>query len=934
MSQANIASFELVATNDNELEAGVKQAEPAPLPLKRSFLENYVDFIDAHVRVLAVLILLATVGVGIYGIGVFSTLSSGGFEPPKSETAITDHYFSSQFVTPSPDIQILLSHPTWTVDDQQYVDSFYELKSNLESSIPVYGILSYFDYPFTTGLVSSDRRMTLATCRLPNNIVQYKGSPIVTRTDFERAAEGNNLTVQFTGGMLISIEFDIVVNQDLGNIEQGAAPVLIALLVIAFDGIIAVLPTLFLLIWSLVSSFACLRLVALGFRVTTFVTNVTTIFGAGLAIDFTLFLHLRYSEEMKHHCGDGGYDVKSAKKSIVQMLRTSGKTVFFSTLLLVTTLSGALQFSEFYLTTMALSVMFPAFLACTGSFLILPVMYLLLGKNIFYLRVSSLVEQFSSKSHPSGVIASVSPTSEPMKMASSVDQPEKSAPQSNLSFTAIDSSILPEHQIDLEANNVAIVAVVPQPVNNPSPSVHPIEDALVAVDSKAGPSVLLGDNLEDVKAETHTQEEKKVVTSSSSSSSHDSIHAIHQDKNGIWFRLVSMVVRYPVSFAALLLAGLVALMVIFFTQTNFGYGSYSYLPLGSPNRKTIEDIMNNFPSQGKSSMDVFIQTIPSLSVRNASFLEALDSYSAALEDMPFVASVTDMVRVKSEFNITDYIENYATPNSPDHINFTSLIYDPYYLTDFDRIARVSISISLSPTDSGISHAILSVRRLTHEVLSPYCSELGVTGDGPAYYDLNQDVLGTLPKFLAVVLVFMFVLVLLLTGSIVLPLKTIATSFLSLSASYGLMTLVFQENNGASFLRFRNDSHCLDTLQMIFIFVVSFGLSLDYEIFMLGRIQEIYSVTKDNNYAIAQGIQSSARSVTMAAILLCTAIGGFLASELLLLKEIGMGIGLTVVIDATVVRCILVPSVMSLMGDLNWWAPKPLQDFIFTLGLRH
>ena len=121
--------------------------------------------------------------------------------------------------------------------------------------------------------------------------------------------------------------------------------------------------------------------------------------------------------------------------------------------------------------------------------------------------------------------------------------------------------------------------------------------------------------------------------------------------------------------------------------------------------------------------------------------------------------------------------------------------------------------------------------------------------------------------------------------------------------------------------------------MVFIFLVAFGLSMDYEVFMLGRVQEIYEKTKDNKYAVARGIQTSARAVTMAAMLLCTAVGGFLASELLLLKQIGVGIGLTVLIDATVVRCIFVPAVMALLGDLNWWAPKPVKDFVSYIGMQ-
>ena len=116
-------------------------------------------------------------------------------------------------------------------------------------------------------------------------------------------------------------------------------------------------------------------------------------------------------------------------------------------------------------------------------------------------------------------------------------------------------------------------------------------------------------------------------------------------------------------------------------------------------------------------------------------------------------------------------------------------------------------------------------------------------------------------------------------------------------------------------------------------MVAFGLSLDYEVFLMGRIQEVYLKTGDNMHAVARGIQSSASSITLAAILLCSAVGSFLAADVLLLKQIGMGIGLTVMLDATLVRVILVPAVMSLLGDWNWYAPGPVKRLVAYLDIK-
>jgi RND superfamily putative drug exporter len=119
---------------------------------------------------------------------------------------------------------------------------------------------------------------------------------------------------------------------------------------------------------------------------------------------------------------------------------------------------------------------------------------------------------------------------------------------------------------------------------------------------------------------------------------------------------------------------------------------------------------------------------------------------------------------------------------------------------------------------------------------------------------------------------MCLFIFLLTGSLVLPIKTIFTAVLSITGSFAFLMFVFQNNNGASFLHFKNNLNCLDPIQLLFIFLVAFGLALDYEVFLLGRIQELYEKTGDSDYAIVKGIASSSRVISLAAILICTAVG--------------------------------------------------------------
>jgi RND superfamily putative drug exporter len=214
---------------------------------------------------------------------------------------------------------------------------------------------------------------------------------------------------------------------------------------------------------------------------------------------------------------------------------------------------------------------------------------------------------------------------------------------------------------------------------------------------------------------------------------------------------------------------------------------------------------------------------------------------------------------------------------------------------------------------------------------------GLGGGLASEYDLNRDIVTIFPDCIAVIILSMYFLIILLTGSIILPLKAIACAGLSICASFRFLVLVIQDGCGEKFLQFDNNFRCLDQLQLIFIFVVTFGLSLDYEVFLLGRIQEIYQKTMNNTFVVAQGISTistSGSTVTLAAASLCTAIGGFIASDILVLKQIGMGIGLTIILDATLVRCVIVPALMAVMGDWNWWAPSPLRAVVKYFDIQH
>lgn len=204
----------------------------------------------------------------------------------------------------------------------------------------------------------------------------------------------------------------------------------------------------------------------------------------------------------------------------------------------------------------------------------------------------------------------------------------------------------------------------------------------------------------------------------------------------------------------------------------------------------------------------------------------------------------------------------------------------------------------------------------------------VTGDAAYTADSLARVRTDLPLALGIIVLAAFVLMFLLTGSLVVPVKALLLSTLSLGATFGTLKLIFQDGHLSSLLGF-DPSGALDTDIPVVVFVFAFALSMDYEIFLLARIKEAYDHGADNDTAVRLGLQRSGRIVTCAAALITLVFAGFAAGHTVPTKEIGFGLAMAVLVDATLVRCLLLPATMTLLGHRNWWAPRPLRAFALT-----
>jgi uncharacterized membrane protein YdfJ with MMPL/SSD domain len=235
-----------------------------------------------------------------------------------------------------------------------------------------------------------------------------------------------------------------------------------------------------------------------------------------------------------------------------------------------------------------------------------------------------------------------------------------------------------------------------------------------------------------------------------------------------------------------------------------------------------------------------------------------------------------------------------------------------------HIALLTAISNLDPSSDAARAAVDSIR--AHGTLAAGGQVL-VDGQTAGDLDVIAFIKSHMLGALGFVVVVTYVVLFLMTGSLVLPLKAVLTNLLSISASFGALVWIFQQGHLSSWLHFTAQS--IDPTVPVILFALVFGLSMDYEVLLLARIQERWRMTGDNTSAIAEGLERSGRLITGAALIMVATFLAFGLADVALIKSIGIGIAIAIAIDATIVRALLVPAIMRLLGDWNWWAPRPL-----------
>ena len=396
----------------------------------------------------------------------------------------------------------------------------------------------------------------------------------------------------------------------------------------------------------------------------------------------------------------------------------------------------------------------------------------------------------------------------------------------------------------------------------------------------------------------------------------------HQEKSiesrGVWYRIAETVMQHPVVVGLTVLAILVTLGLPFL-RVAFATPDVKVLSTQQEARIVSDKLSQDFAQQGNSQLVIALRTPgDALSPTN---LASLDTYVGTIKDIPGVVSVDSLVTVNPSLTLSNYEQLYAHPGLNPQLTAIAA-----QLANGDT---TKITLALQPADH--TAAAENIVRQIRAIQAP--GGLVPLVDGVTAYqlDLLASLGATLPYALLVIIMAVSVLLFLMTGSLLMPVKAIVLNILSLSATFGALVWIFQDGHLQNVLGFQSIGS-IDATQPILIFAIAFGLSMDYEVFLLSRIKERYDETDDNRAAVSSGMQRTGRLITSLALLMAVVFGAFGTSKIIFIQEIGIGLAIAVIIDATLVRMLLVPATMRLLGKWNWWAPAPLRMIWQWVGL--
>ena len=371
--------------------------------------------------------------------------------------------------------------------------------------------------------------------------------------------------------------------------------------------------------------------------------------------------------------------------------------------------------------------------------------------------------------------------------------------------------------------------------------------------------------------------------------------------DGVWSSLARFVMRRPLPILLVTMIALGGLMSLSGSVV-FGQVDDRVLPRTNPAVIASDVIRDRFSAREGSPVDIVIE--------GATQSEIVE-YTIALSKQPHILRVQSTAGIAQEGNLDD---GYAPA------------FADYATGSYERI------VAIHDIDSRSTEGLTLTKQV--RALTSGDNKILVGGSAAVYTDSQQGIEKNLPAAATWIILWTLILLFLFTGSVLLPIKAVLLNFISLGATLGFLTWVFVGGHLQWLIGDFINTGTVDTSSLVLIVIVAFGLSMDYELFLLSRIKEQHEAGLGTTESVAIGLQRSGRIITAAALVLAVSFLAFITSGVTIMKMLGLGIAFAILLDATIVRALLVPALMRLLGDLNWWAPKWMKAIYKKVGLDH
>jgi RND superfamily putative drug exporter len=384
-----------------------------------------------------------------------------------------------------------------------------------------------------------------------------------------------------------------------------------------------------------------------------------------------------------------------------------------------------------------------------------------------------------------------------------------------------------------------------------------------------------------------------------------------------WARIAEVVMRWPVA-VTLAVTVLLVVLGLPFLRVKPAVAGASALPEGADARLVAELLQSDrFPAEVAEPVQIFAH-LPEPALSDAG-LQRVEQYVSRLRKLSHVQRIDAVVGGDRAPPRQALLAGLSSPGAEQ------------LRGELKQLARardavIRVGLSVEPTSDEAERTVRAIRTLKMEHAQTY-----VTSPAARVRDLKHALFARMPWALGLIGLSTFVVLFMAFGSIVMPIKAILMNILSLTASFGALVFIFQDGRFERLLDFRSPGEIEMTVPVV-MFAVVFGLAMDYELFLLSRIREFYELTGDTRTSVARGLERTGQLITRAALLLVAVMVGFISADMLLVKEMGVGMAVAVIVDATIVRALLVPASMRLLGAYNWWAPRPLRAFWERLHL--